>query len=235
VESAGDALYGLCWSGIVQLVSQLLGRPFPQLEFVHFDSPQAAFDQVVSLATRELSLEPEGAALVSTFAGPRHLARLLRHLASDLSEAGILRIDAPGGAEHGFWGRWLKHRAKTKPVLWRNHRDAIAQGILDEGHSSVLVLPTGAGKTTLSELKVAATLARGSKVLFLVPTLALVDQLRDELEESFPKSLGDLEISADGDLTALIIGPEFQTIEVMTPERCLALLSHAPTRWGMSA
>jgi replicative superfamily II helicase len=62
-----------------------------------------------------------------------------------------------------------------------------------------------------------------------VPTLALVDQLRDELEETFPKSLGGIqvEVSADGDLTGLIVGPELQTIEVMTPERCLALLSHA--------
>ena len=56
-----------------------------------------------------------------------------------------------------------------------------------------------------------------------------MDQLRDELEETFPKSLGGLqvEVSADGDLTGLIVGPELQTIEVMTPERCLALLSHA--------
>src|SRR5262249_7688095 len=49
-------------------------------------------------------------------------------------------------------------------------------------------------------------------------------------EETFPKSLGGIqvEVSSDGDLTWLIVGPELQTIEVMTPERCLALLSHAP-------
>jgi ATP-dependent RNA helicase HelY len=123
----------------------------------------------------------------------------------------------------------LRHRAKTKPVLWRNHRAVLAEGILGTGRSAVLVLPTGAGKTTLSELKVAATLARDKKVLFLVPTLALVDQLRDELEEAFPRTLGGMhvEVSADGDLMALINGPDLQTIEVMTPERCLALLSHA--------
>ena len=115
-------------------------------------------------------------------------------------------------------------------MLWQNHRLALAEGILEAGRSAILVLPTGAGKTTLSELKIAATLARGKKVLFLVPTLALVDQLRDELEDTFPKTLGGIqvEVSADGDLTALIVGPELQPIEVMTPERCLALLSHAP-------
>ena len=136
----------------------------------------------------------------------------------------------PGGVDQQFWNRWVRHRAKTKPVLWQNHRLALAEGILEAGRSAVLVLPTGAGKTTLSELKIAATLGRGKKVLFLVPTLALVDQLRDELEETFPKTLGGIqvEVSADGDLTALIVGPELQAIEVMTPERCLALLSHSP-------
>ena len=229
ITSAADALYGLCWSGIVQLVSHLLGQPFPELEFLRFDTPQQAFGQVVTLATDDLNFEIAGPDLVSTFAGPRHLARLLRHLADDLMSAGILGVAPPGGANQQFWGRWVRHRAKTKPVLWRNHRAALAEGILETGRSAVLVLPTGAGKTTLSELKIASTLARNKKVLFLVPTLALVDQLRDELEETFPKSLGGIQVavSADGDLTGLIVGPELQTIEVMTPERCLALLSHA--------
>jgi ATP-dependent RNA helicase HelY len=229
ITSAADALYGLCWSGIVQLVSHLLGQPFPQLEFLRFDTPQQAFEQVITLATDDLTLEIAGPNLVSTFAGPRHLARLLRHLADDLFSAGILGVAPPGGADQQFWDRWVRHRAKTKPVLWPNHRAALAEGILETGRSAVLVLPTGAGKTTLSELKIASTLARGKKVLFLVPTLALVDQLRDELEETFPKSLGGMQVqvSADGDLTGLIVGPELQTIEVMTPERCLALLSHA--------
>jgi ATP-dependent RNA helicase HelY len=234
ITSAADALYGLCWSGIVQMVSHLLGQPFPDLEFLRFGTPQQAFEEVVLLATGELSFEIAGPDLVSTFSGPRHLARLLRHLASDLVSAGILGVTPPGGADQQFWNRWVRHRAKTKPVLWRNHREALAEGILETGRSAVLVLPTGAGKTTLSELKIASTLALNKKVLFLVPTLALVDQLRDELEETFPKSLGGMrvEVSADGDLTGLIVGPELQTIEVMTPERCLALLSHAPDAIG---
>ncbi len=230
ITSAADALYGLCWSGIVHLASHLLGQPFPQLEFLRFHTPRQAFERVVDLSTDDVPLALEGADLVSTFAGPRHLARLLRHLADDLFSAGLLGISPPAEVNLQFWDRWVRHRAKTKPVLWRNHRAALAEGILDAGHSAVLVLPTGAGKTTLSELKVASTLGRGKKTLFLVPTLALVDQLRDELEEAFPTSLGGIhvEVSADGDLTGLLVGPELQTIEVMTPERCLALLSHAP-------
>src|SRR5262249_3309838 len=149
ITSAADALYGLCWSGVVQLVSHLLGRPFPELEFLRFETPQQAFEQVVALATDDLNLGIGGPALVSTFAGPRHLARLLRHLAGDLFSAGILGVAPPEGANPQFWNRWLQHRAKTKPVLWRNHRGALAEGILGIGRSAVLVLPTGAGKTTL--------------------------------------------------------------------------------------
>ena len=84
---------------------------------------------------------------------------------------------------------------------------------MDVGRSAVLVLPTGAGKTTISELKIAATLAAGRKVIFLVPTLALVDQLRDDLAESFPNDLGGVVVSADGDLAVLASGPELSDIE----------------------
>ncbi|MES1973323.1 MAG: DEAD/DEAH box helicase [Pseudomonadota bacterium] len=152
---------------------------------------------------------------------------MLRHVADGLEGAGIANLPAPAGAAEPAWRRWLRHRAVTKPTLWPNHREAVATGFLDAGTSAVLVLPTGAGKTTLSELKIAATLSAGRKVIFLVPTLALVDQLRDDLSDSFPKSLANYEISADGDLVAFISGPELGAIEVMTPERLLAVLSFA--------
>jgi ATP-dependent RNA helicase HelY len=89
------------------------------------------------------------------------------------------------------------------------------------------VLPTGAGKTTVSELTIAATLATARKVIFLVPTLALVDQLRDDLSRSFPNDLSGVVVSSDGDLSVLARGPELSQIEVMTPERLLGLLSFA--------
>ena len=179
------------------------------------------------LSTSEIQI-PGIPPLVSTYPGPRHLARLLRSAAEGLVGSGIVQVPPPEGVNNEFWGNWLRHRAKTKPILWRNHRDALATGFLNQGKSAVLVLPTGAGKTTLSELKIAATLARGQKVIFLVPTLALVDQLGDDLIETFPSRFADVEISVDGDLMGLLAIPELQSVEVMTPERCLALMSHAP-------
>lgn len=226
-EQATQGLYGLCWAGLVQLVARLLDRPPPALAYPYFDTPQLAFDRVIQLAVADVSLAGEGARLVSAYAGPRHLARLLRHVADGLEGAGVAHLPAPAGGEERAWRRWLRHRALTKPTLWPNHRQAIETHFLDAGSSAVLVLPTGAGKTTLSELKIAATLSAGRKVIFLVPTLALVDQLRDDLAESFPKSLADYEISAEGDLIAFIAGQELGAIEVMTPERLLAVLSFA--------
>ncbi len=229
-ERATQALYGLCWSGLVQMVARLLDRPNLELTYQSFDTPQQAFARVVELATHPLDLpESTGLNIVSSYAGPRHLARLLMRVADGLENSGVTQIPPPAGAEEQAWRLWVRHRAASKPVLWPNHRAAAATGFLDVGKSAVLVLPTGAGKTTLSELKIASTLSAGKKVIFLVPTLALVDQLRDDLAESFPETLIDSVVSADGDLTALIRGPELKSIEVMTPERCLALLSFAET------
>lgn len=229
-ERATQALYGLCWSGLVQMVARMLDRPRLELAYQHFDTPQLAFARVVELATRPLNL-PEGSGLyiTSSYAGPRHLARLLKHVADGLEDTGITNITPPTGAEEKSWQLWVRHRASTKPVLWPNHRAAVATGFLDAGKSAVLVLPTGAGKTTLSELKIASTLSAGKKVIFLVPTLALVDQLRDDLTVSFPETLIDSVVSANGDLTGLIRGSKLESIEVMTPERCLALLSFTET------
>lgn len=223
-EQATQGLYGLCWVGLIHLVARLLDQPPPALAYPLRETPQALFDHVTHLAVSDVAPALAGAKLISAYAGPRHLARLLRHVADGLEGAGIANLPAPAGAAEPAWRRWLRHR---KPTLWPNHQDAVATGFLDAGTSAVLVLPTGAGKTTLSELKIAATLSSGRKVIFLVPTLALVDQLRDDLAESFPKSLANYEISADGDLVAFISGPELGAIEVMTPERLLAVLSFA--------
>ena len=70
----------------------------------------------------------------------------------------------------------MQEIAERRPYLWQNHRQAIASGYLEPGTSAAISFPTGAGKSTLAELKIAAALLRGVKVVFLAPTLALVDQ-----------------------------------------------------------
>ena len=54
-----------------------------------------------------------------------------------------------------------------------------------------------------------------------------MDQLRDEFARTFSSDLGQVIVSTDGDLSALVSGPSLSEIEVMTPERLLAMLSFA--------
>lgn len=114
--------------------------------------------------------------------------------------------------------------AKRRPYLWRNHRSAVDSGYLEAGQSAVVSFPTGAGKSTLSELKIATMLLRGKKVVFLAPTLALVDQTAIALRQTFPGSAVQRE---SGDTLAFedFIG-DLPDISVMTTERCLALLGY---------
>jgi superfamily II DNA/RNA helicase len=118
----------------------------------------------------------------------------------------------------------MQEIAEQKPYLWRNHRQAIAEGYLEPGTSAAISFPTGAGKSTLAELKVAATLLRGRKVVFLAPTLALVDQTARTLSGIF-RNIEVQRERADELLLETDAGQALPAISVMTPERCLAMLS----------
>lgn len=101
----------------------------------------------------------------------------------------------------------------------------------ETGKSAVVVLPTGAGKTTVSSLKIAGVLARKKKVIFLAPTHALVEQLTEDLQEMFPEELLGSVVSSDFDML-MLTDATLKEIEVMTPERCLAMLSFAPNAFA---
>jgi replicative superfamily II helicase len=139
----------------------------------------------------------------------------------------VTKIDQPPGADEDFWKSWLRHRAATAPFVWPNHRDAVEKGFHLTGKSAVIVLPTGARKTTVSCLKIASVLASGKNVVFIAPTHALIDQLTVDLQEVFPEELLGSLVSSDFD-RLFATGTTLRKIEVMTPERCLALLSYAP-------
>ncbi|MEX1030753.1 MAG: DEAD/DEAH box helicase [Paenibacillaceae bacterium] len=195
-----------------------------------FPTAQAAFRRVKELASHtngDLS-EKIGGELRTTYAGPAHLASLLLSAADAIEQASLTKLKPPEGANVEFWEKWLRFRANDMPFVWQNHREAIEKEFYQTGRSAVLVLPTGAGKTTVSVLKIAGTLSRGMKVVFLAPTHALVEQLTDDLQAIFPKEQFGLEVSSDFD-SLLLEDAQLQDIEVMTPERCLAMLSFAPS------
>lgn len=116
----------------------------------------------------------------------------------------------------------MQEIAEHRPYLWRNHRKAISDGYLNIGTSSVISFPTGAGKSTLAELKIATTLLRGLKIIFLAPTLALVDQTTKALAKTFPNA----EVRREQSEISLLdfSSDALPNISVMTPERCLAML-----------
>lgn len=226
----GDAttvLYGALLDGVELLSAELLGRRHPASDSIGFDRSGEAFGKVVDLSSYVQDFPLAEGQLVTTYPGPRHLALLLRAAGETLASASIQRLKPPNGTDANFWSRWLNHRAKSKPLMWPNHRTALEARFHETGISALMTLPTGAGKTTVAEFKIAGVLGRGKSVIFLVPTHALADQLRDDLEEAFPSDVIGGSVSTDFDLLLSDFLP-LARIEVMTPEMCLARLTMAP-------
>ncbi|WP_417827206.1 DEAD/DEAH box helicase [Thalassospira sp.] len=208
---------------MIELPDQIRGR---------FSNSNEAFSTVIELSSTKLPVEAEIFAESEQFtvdyvyAGPHQLAKLLLVATRQMEHASLMKVRPPEGADADKWTSWLRYRSERFPYVWPNHLNAIEQGFYNTGVSSVVVLPTGAGKTTISSLKIAGALASGKKVVFLAPTHALVEQLTVDLQEMFPREILDSVVSSDFDFL-LQDGTALQDIEVMTPERCLAMLSFA--------
>ena len=214
--------------GVELFAAEVLAEDRPEKAAGPFEGARAAFARVLDLASLEHGrLGDLSENFLTTYPGPRHLASLLLAAYGSIAGAAVTRLKPPEGSDEDYWRSWLRHRANAAPFVWPNHREAIAKGFHEAGKSAVLVLPTGAGKTTVSCLKIAAVLASGKSVVFIAPTHALVDQLTDDLQKVFPESLEGSVVSSDFD-RLFASGTNFESIEVMTPERCLALLSYAP-------
>ncbi|WP_020616239.1 DEAD/DEAH box helicase [Paenibacillus daejeonensis] len=224
-ERALNTLTATLIEGIELLAADIMSEPVLDTLSGKYSRAQEAFSHVIELSYRSNSVRE--ANLNTTYPGPAHLASLLLSTANALEGAAITKLPPPTGADNVFWKKWLRFRANNTPYIWPNHREAIRNQFYQTGQSAVLVLPTGAGKTTVSVLKIAGTLARGKKVVFLVPTHALVEQLTEDLQTIFPKEEFDLDVSNDYD-SIFVEGNQLQSIEVMTPERCLAMLSYSP-------
>ena len=138
------------------------------------------FDTVI-----ELSSSPSIFEQSTTYSGPFHLAKLLKPLEVELLKRGVINIPAPHNIDEIKWGKFLTDLAKDRPYLWENHMEAVNTSFLNKGISAILTLPTGAGKSTLSELKIASCLFSEKHVIYLVPTHALEDQVNKNLKALF--------------------------------------------------
>ncbi|CAN7588658.1 DEAD/DEAH box helicase [Acidovorax sp. LjRoot194] len=218
IERAIDALYHLIYNGLAALAAEMLGDANA--------SSERQFVQAEALCSRTTNSPFKGQPIVRVFAGPRHLAVLLKILAGDFPQASVANLSPPNGSDSARWKRGVRHISRRRPYLWPNHLDAIRSGYLDRGTSAAISFPTGAGKSTLSELKILATLSKQMDVVFLAPTLSLVDQTARVLDAAFPDADVEREYASDDPFgfDAVRLPP----ITVMTPERCLALMGFEP-------
>lgn len=218
-----DALRLLLLRGVTNLARQLRLRVDLAPGAGGVVPASTLFAQVRALASEPIEgAGVSGETLLSLYPGPLHLANLLLGLEGDLLATALARIPIPGGVEENGWWQTLRRMARQRPYLWRNHREAIAKGYLEQGVSSAISFPTGGGKSTLAELKIATALLRGERVIFLAPTHALVGQTQRALKSTFQDYSILADVDEDVGIGEVVVLGE---VTVMTPERCLMLLS----------
>jgi len=210
-------------SGIELMAENILGKTITNAEAI---SPKSIFEKVKALSAGVIDSE-NAPRIECSYPGIYHLASLLTASHHGISESSLTSLPAPNGSDPEFWNKWISFRANKFPYVWPNHRKALAEGFHNIGVSAVMVLPTGAGKTTVSSIKIANVLSQGKKVVFLAPTHALAEQLTTDLQNMFPQDILGSSVSNDFDLL-FQTGAVLPEIEVMTPERCLAMLSFTP-------
>jgi len=224
---AVDALLRRLHAGVIQLARELLTRPKEYPEALDTSLAHDIFTEVIDLCIAPIKgvFGNDGPSAVSVFPGPLHVAKLLLATSEDLAAASLCRVRAPSAVDEKQWWKVIRRAAGKRPYLWRNHRAALDKGYLTKGVSAAVSFPTGGGKSTLAELKIGASLLRGSKAVVLAPTLALVDQTAFTLQRAFS------DFSVFGDLDEEITFSdvvELPEIIVTTPERCLMLQSLQP-------
>lgn len=214
-EVGASALYLMLQRCVRSIAAEVLGHQ-------GYESSLSALERIEATCTQPV-VEFLGKSGNSAFPGPRHLASLLKAVGRELPADSLARLPAPTGVSASLWISGLAHIAKTRPYLWANHRDAAAQGYLTPGVSAAISFPTGAGKSTLSELKILSNLCQGKDTIFLAPTLALVDQTARALQKTFPDARLSRERVNDNPFD-FDLGARLPPMSVMTPERCLALI-----------
>lgn len=225
-----DALRLLLLRGVTNLARQLRLRVDLAPEAGGVVPASRLFAQVHALASEPIEgAGVSGETLLSLYPGPLHLANLLLGLEGDLLATALSRIPTPGGVDDNGWWQTIRRMARQRPYLWRNHREAIDKGYLEQGVSSAISFPTGGGKSTLAELKIATALLRGERVIFLAPTHALVGQTQRSLKGTFQDYSILADVDEDVGIGEVVVLGE---VTVMTPERCLMLLSVDPNAFA---
>lgn len=156
------------------------------------------------------------------------LSKLLQLAANQLSRHALIDIPSPQGVLREDWMQVLRNQANTRPYLWDNHIEGINKGILNPGISSIITFPTGAGKTTLTELKIVSTLLCNKRIIYLVPTHALEYQVNLNLQRLVDRVV-PIVGNVDGEFV-MTDDEDEDPIMVMTPEHCLTVTRTTPKK-----
>ena len=173
------------------------------------------YEKVKNLSVQQIAFV--GVEQKEVFSAPFLLSSLLIEASKTLLEHSLFQAACPIGIDSNMWVKTIKKMVIHRPYLWSNHLHAIQSGTLNVGISSIITFPTGSGKTTLSELKIATNLLLGKRVLYLVPTHALEHQVAKDLNRLWNNVVSDV-IDKDGEYS--VFDEEDGFILVMTPEKC---------------
>lgn len=190
--------------------------------------PTERLEQVLLLSSYQIEEFDQ----IDTYVGIRKIAKLLLGVTKHLERAALINIPVPEGVDADQWKSFLYKRCmQGRPFIWRNHGFAIYNRFLDLGVSSIFTYPTGAGKSTIVQLKIASSILADRRVIVLVPTHALESQMKRELSDIFKENFSE-QMFAGGEFSEYFEEENKQSIVVMTPERCLTVLGDASDKFN---
>lgn len=201
--------------GVQHLCDRLLnGTPYQNEQFMRIEE----------LSSESLNYDHHK----DIYEGAILLSKLLQLAAHQLCLHALIDIPAPQGIQREDWAQVIRRQAGIRPYLWDNHIEGVNNGILNPGISSIITFPTGAGKTTLTELKMVSALLCGMRIIYLVPTHALEYQVNLNLQRLMNRVV-PIVGNVDGEFV-MMDNEDDEQIMVMTPEHCLTVIRTTPEK-----
>ena len=229
-------LYGMLSEAVAEFMNWLAGENPQGLE----TADQKIRGLMEWLGPRQAPIDSTIESAGGDFTRIRHLASLLAICLPELRRRALIELVPTGpGINAEQYDDYLKQRAKGdvggragRPVLWPSAKNYVEKCIRGDAKHAVVSMPTGSGKSFIAELAVSHAVGDGW-VLYLAPTNALTQQIRQDLRTSLEilktqvmAFVGDQEYSS---LKAEVVSEmPNNAVAVMTPEKASLALRLYP-------